>query len=268
MADDQRPKGPTMLVATEALQPPKLRIGKIGNNFTLPRTVSAVKLITGAVSALVAVGIFGSFTGYTLSAVMYSATIGAVLGVSAVSYSPLRDESLARWLGLKLKSRKGKTRTIRGKPVRLAVGVCYVEPSPRGPVQLVPGAIQVRAGTFDERGVRIAEMRWRSVDRPVIEYVPEKSRLDAYHSAAGARTGASAMEAFRAASLNPELPEDLVPSSTERPKRRRGRWEQDPDLLRRLYTAPSIYPEDDDLNPFQAEQPDDTDESGASVPTL
>ncbi len=229
-----------MLVATEALRPPKLRIGKLGNNFTLPRTVSAVKLLTGAGTALIFITIFATLVGWSVQSVMYSATIGALVGVGVVSYSPLKDESLARWFGLKVRSRKGKTRTIKGRPVRLAVGICYVEPPVKGAVQARPGAIPVRAGAHDDRGVRIQELRWRL---PVVEdtspavSMPSDAdlRMQRHRNASSVSNVAAAMDAWRAAASEPGLPEDFLPSSLDRPARSFGRWRQDPEQLRQLY---------------------------------
>jgi hypothetical protein len=225
-----------MLVATEALRPPKLRIGKIGGNFTLPRTLPLLPLISGGLGALIFAGLFSLIVKPSLASIMYSATIGGVFGAVLVTYSPLRGESLLRWLGLKYKSSKNKTRLIDGKPVRLAVGICYVKPPISGSVGIRPGSIPVRPGLFDERGVRLREVRWvsermlmeastkksRHVDQEPVEYTPRRPRAQ------------NRLAEYKAASAEPALPDDMIPTLAD-PARRFGRWSQDAEELRRLY---------------------------------
>jgi len=231
-----------MLVATEALRPPKLRIGKIGENFTLPRTVSAVKLITGSLSALGFIAIFGALLGYSVQSVMYLGTIGALVGVGIVSYSPLKDESLARWLGLRVKTRRGRIRMVGNTTVRVAVGICYIEPPVTGPVQALPGAVNVRPRTHDDRGVRIVETRWKipvvedSLDIPRLD-VPPFDKLDKHRRATGVSNVSAALEAYRSAASEKELPDDFAPRPEPRSHRPLSRWSQDASTLRSLYTT-------------------------------
>lgn len=227
-----------MLVATEALRPPKLRIGKIGQNFTLPRTVAASALIAGGVLAIVSIGIFCSLVGYSVQSVMYAGVVGAALGVFLVSYSPMKGESLARWLGLKVKTRGKRPRTVRGEHVRLAVGICYIDPPVAGPVQVKPGAIPVRAGSFDDRGVRLEERRW------VSEGTSNASRwhtsVDPSSSEASTRptSPAAAMAAYRQAAADSSLEGVPVPQVVPpRAIRRHGKWTQDTQELSELYRA-------------------------------
>jgi hypothetical protein len=269
---EERPRGPVMLVATEALKPPKLRVGKIGENFTLPRTVPAAALVSASFFGLVFIGIFGGFVGYTVQTVMYSAVVGGGFGVFLVSYSPMRGESLARWLGLKLKNRGKRPRTIKGESVRLAVGICYIEPPTTGPVLVSPGAITIRPGSFDERGVRLEEKRWASanpiprgsmppavapdprhhpghIDPPAAGQFPTSPAAAFPPQPRGVNT-ASAMAAFRAASANNEMagvvPKDL---SGFTPVRRFGRWYQDGEQLADLYRSRPQDPDVDDPEP-------------------
>jgi hypothetical protein len=250
-----------MLVATEALRPPKLRVGKIGQNFTLPRTVPAAALVVGSLLALVFVGLFGALVGYSVQSVMYSAVVGASLGVLLVSYSPMQGESLARWMGLKIKSRGKRPRLVNGQSVRLAIGICYIETPVSGYVQVAPGAIPIRPGSFDDRGVRLEERRWRSTE---LAPVTAAERFDVAWRDDDApvrpkqATPADAMAAFRAASSVSEL-EDFVPNHLPpiRPIRRHGRWEQDPETLASLYLHQRFYVTDD--------EPDDEDVEAGDV---
>lgn len=237
--------GPTMLVATEALRPPKLRIGRLGNNFTLPRTVPAAALISGALCALVAVGLFGAVVGYTVTSVAYSALVGALIGVALVTYSPLRGESLLRWLGLKIKSRRNRARYVDGFPVRLAVGICYIPNPNQGMVSMRSGAVQVRPGLFDERGTRRREAR-RVLPTWFVEQVRSSNEESSAHPGFTpvALAVGSRMEAFRTAAASSELPEDYSPAAPLT-ARRFGRWEQDATALRSLYVNQTLPEEGD-----------------------
>lgn len=140
-----------MLCATDALKPPKLRIGRIGGNVTLPRTVPVMSLVAGGIGGLVGLALIGAIFGYSIATIMYGALFGALSGIGMVTYSPLRGESLAKWFGLKLLSQRRQI-TIDGKPVRLAVGICYA-PQPRtGTFRLRAGSVRVPVGAVDERG--------------------------------------------------------------------------------------------------------------------
>jgi hypothetical protein len=229
-------KGPVMLVATEALRPPKLRIGKLGNNFTLPRTVPVVPLIVGSITGLISIGIFISFVGASIGSVSYSGILGALFGVALVTYSPLRGESLAKWLGLKVKSRKGRTRMMDGRPVRLAVGICYVAPPNTGQIDIRPGSVPVRPGLFDDRGVRVKDAIYKAnpisagqvyTPRQIFAPLPPSPKISVQERIA----------AYRSATQESVLPEDLP--EIEKSPRRFGRWSQDGDSLRNLYNTPS-----------------------------
>lgn len=253
-----------MLVATEALQPPKLRIGKLGNNFSLPRTVPLISLVAGALGALLSIAVFSALAGWSLAKVSYSGVVGAVIGVFLVTYSPLRGESLLKWLGLKVRSSRNRARYIDGKPVRLAVGICYVPDVVKGIVQLRPGSVPVRPNLYDDRGTRIRETRWALPDWFVEEVktsAPQpqerSSRLAAYRAAG---TAGSRLEAFRAASAGSAVPEGYTPMSVE-PGHRFGRWHQDGTQLQSMYYDSSEEEFSEDYAPAVEDSPTD-DEGG------
>lgn len=237
MAEQQ--DGPVMLVATEALRPPKLRIGRLGNNITLPRTVPAAALFAGGFGALLAMGLFTIVVGWSIASVAYSATIGAIIGVALVTYSPLRGESLLRWLGLKIRSSRNRSRYMEGAPVRLAVGICYIPAPNQGAVRMRAGAVQVRPGLFDERGTRHRESR-RVLPSWFVEQV-RAANPDPF--ATGRPSGpklspGSRLEAYRSAAAERTIPENYVPP-TSSGVRRFGRWEQDRSLLQSMYADAS-----------------------------
>ena len=242
MADQN--DGPLMLVATEALRPPKLRIGRLGNNITLPRTVPAAALFAGGFGALLGVALFTVIVGWTVASVAYSATIGGIIGVALVTYSPLRGESLLRWLGLKIKSSRNRVRYVEGSPVRLAVGTCYIPAPNQGAIRLRAGAVQVRPGLFDERGTRHRESR-RVLPSWFVEQV-RAANPDPFATlppTGPKMSPGSRLEAYRAVAAERAVPENYVPPSSSS-ARRFGRWEQDRATLQSMYGAATPFDED------------------------
>ena len=148
-------QGPLMIVATEALTPPKVRIGHIGGNFTLPRTVPLASLIAGACGALVGF-LFALVVDPGLTFMVFGIVIGGAAGVAAVTMSPLKGESLSRWLGLQLRTRRQRIK-LEGDVVQLAVGIALLKSATVGEVRLTPGAVNVRPSQYDERGVAISQ---------------------------------------------------------------------------------------------------------------
>jgi hypothetical protein len=142
-----------MLVLTDALKTPKIRIGHIGGNFTLPRTVPMASLVAGGVGAAVGLLLGFGFLGGTGPSV-YSAVICGAVGVFFVTWSPLKGESLLKWLGLRVK-RQRQNLSVDGEPVQLAVGIALVNEVILGAVRIRAGAVTVPASQYDERGVHL-----------------------------------------------------------------------------------------------------------------
>jgi hypothetical protein len=139
-----------MIVATEALSSPKVRIGHIGGNFTLPRTVPLASLVAGAVGAFA--GILVALVAIPgVQSMMYCAVLGGIAGVLTVTYSPLKGESLSLWMGLKLRTRRQNIK-LEGGVVQLAVGVALLKSATLGEVHIVPGAVNVPPSQYDDRG--------------------------------------------------------------------------------------------------------------------
>lgn len=154
MSDDREERrGPPMLILTDALKAPKIRIGHIGGKFTLPRTVPMATLLAGAGGA--AVGLlfgFGILGGTGPS--VYSAVVCGAIGVFFVTWSPLKGESLIKWLGLRVKSKR-QNLSVDGEPVQLAVGIAVVNEVILGRVRILAGAVSIPASQYDERGVHL-----------------------------------------------------------------------------------------------------------------
>lgn len=150
-----------MLCATKVLKPGPARIGSIGGGITLPRTVPVPVLIAGGIGFTLGVAfglvILGSFfTALTTGA------LGAAAGWVAVSYSPLRGESLGRWAGLEVTARLRRVK-VNGKTARVFIGICPAPDVAAGMVHIIPGAIDVMPGSVDDRGRFVVES-----DRPLV----------------------------------------------------------------------------------------------------
>jgi hypothetical protein len=253
-----------MLVATEALKPPELRIGKIGENFTLPRTVRVASLVAGGAGGFTGVVFVSVFVGMTLSGVLYGFILGALLGTALISYSPLRGESLGRWAMLRFKARRRRVDRA-GRPVRLAVGICYVEPVFEGQVRIVGGAVNVRPGQVDDRFAFVESegRRLNARQRLGLEQLPGEDDDDDVlaRPRRGPRRGAGrgagrgegagvsqrsvrslSLAGFRAATgeqtefeRRSALSLEDVPESKMSVRRRHGRWTQDREELADLY---------------------------------
>lgn len=153
MSDERRPIGPAMLVLTDALKSPKVRIGHIGGNFTLPRTVPLAALVAGLSGALLGLAL-GFFIIGGLQGTLYSSVLLGAAGVFVVTWSPLKGESMGMWLGLQANSRRKKL-TLNGEPVQLAVGIAVLGEVITGKVRIASGAVTIPPSQYDERGVPI-----------------------------------------------------------------------------------------------------------------
>lgn len=147
MSDDE--PGAAMVCATKIMNPGQIRIGRIGQQFTLPRTVPVRSLFAIAIGAVVGV-LFGRAIGGDSWVV--SVAICSMLGWGVVTYSPLQNESLMKWFELKIRNRT-RTRMVDGKRVITSVGGAVVTAPIAGMVSLRRAAVRVPAGQFDERGV-------------------------------------------------------------------------------------------------------------------
>jgi|LauGreDrversion4_1035100.scaffolds.fasta_scaffold02309_9 hypothetical protein len=161
MSEDVNPlsTGPVMLSMTSALKPPPARIAKLGNNVVLPRSIPLLQAAAGIVGALVGL-IFTTifiipFFGATLTTFGLGAGVFGGIGVLVVSWSPLRGESFAKWIGLSLEQIRLDRVEIDGIRAKAYIGVAPLHCSALGKVRIGAGAAEVVLGSVDDRGVII-----------------------------------------------------------------------------------------------------------------
>lgn len=146
-----------MIAATNMLRPPPAVIGSINKEMALPRTVKVSAVLSMGAFAILGFLTALIFLGAGIYALVYGVCGGAGVGWVLANYSPLQDESMATWLGLKASTaRAGKVR-VEGREARLFVGVAPLYRVAAGPVRLVPGAVPMPADRWDARGVPIPD---------------------------------------------------------------------------------------------------------------
>lgn len=148
-----------MLVMTSALKPPPLRIAKIGENVVLPRSIPALQAaaaLGGALVGLLLAALFvAPFFGLTfVSVALFMVAFGSG-GVVLVSWSPMRGESFAKWIGLNVNGLRLNKVEIDGLAARAYIGIAPLHCSALGELRVARGAVDVVAGSVDERGVLI-----------------------------------------------------------------------------------------------------------------
>lgn len=156
MAENPKPaQGPPMICATSAIRIGPTRIGHLFGKVTLPRTVAVTTLL--AVAAGVAAGLLLAMMvpGGGIQRFTYGGALGGTAGWFITSFSPLQGESLLSWVRLQLATLR-RQRLIGGRAVLLSVGVAPARREAVGRIQLNRSAVQVSAGSFDDRGVLIA----------------------------------------------------------------------------------------------------------------
>lgn len=157
--DEQRQEvtGPPMLAMTGALRPPPARISKIGENLTLPFSVQIDQLVAvsvGAFAGLLVVTLFVvPFFGGSIVLFGSGLGVGGFLGLVAVTWSPLKGESLKTWLGLSYGTTRKDKVVIDGVEARAYIGIMPLHCSASGEMRIVARAVNVPAGSVDERGV-------------------------------------------------------------------------------------------------------------------
>jgi hypothetical protein len=165
-----------MICATAVLKPGPARVGHIAGNITLPRTVPVVNLFAAGGGAFLMLGIVLIFTS-SLTSLVLAAAAGGSAGWAAVSYSPLRGETLARWFGLQITSRIRRIE-VDGRPARAYVGICPLPETARGSVRIIPGAVDVLEGSVDDRGRFLPRTEVFDLpSRPTPTWTPADPRL-------------------------------------------------------------------------------------------
>ncbi|MBC6458084.1 hypothetical protein [Actinomadura sp. HBU206391] len=153
MSDNDAVSGPVMLAATNMLKPPPAVIGSLNREITLPRTVRLATLAAVATGAVL--GFLGTLFlfGAGLYALLYGPALGGVIGWALVNFSPLREESMARWLGLQANQTRKRKLVVDGRQVRLYVGIAPLRRTAVGTVRMLPGGVPVDSVRWDARGV-------------------------------------------------------------------------------------------------------------------
>lgn len=154
--------GPVMLAMTNILRkPPPVRVGKITENFVLPRTVELRKLIAVSVGVLAGTILWvmpvGLFFSFSITSLLVTAAAGGFFGYLAVTWSPLRGESFGVWVSLSATNTRPGRVFIDGERVHVYLGVSPMGFVAAGSVRLESGAVQVPAGSVDERGVPLSK---------------------------------------------------------------------------------------------------------------
>jgi hypothetical protein len=162
MSDQEQTRtssGPVMLSMTSALKPPPARIAKLGNNLVLPRSIPLLQGAAGVVGALIGLTFTAIFIvpffGATLTTFGLGAGAFGALAVLVVSWSPLRGESFAKWIGLNLEQFRLDRVEVDGLQAKAYIGIAPLHCSALGSVRVTPGAAEVVVGSVDERGVLI-----------------------------------------------------------------------------------------------------------------
>lgn len=170
--EQQGPSGPIMLVATNMMRPPPTRIGKIGQDIVLPRTIPLLSVMAGAVGLLVGLMFtvpFGNFQTIAIGGIL-----GAAAGVAAATMSPIKGESFAKWLGLTVANGRATKVEINGRTAKVYVGIAPLSYTAAGTTRVVTGATSVAVGSVDERGVLITHSEVLSERRKVAAELTSK----------------------------------------------------------------------------------------------
>lgn len=122
-----------MLVCTSLLRPGPARIGSLGKNVHLPRSVQvnvAIATVLTAIPGLIAGSVLTQLVGGGITTIAVGGATGAMLGYVLVSWSPYRRESLLRVLQVVAASRQGRVSLLcdgvghRASDVTADVGTC------------------------------------------------------------------------------------------------------------------------------------------------
>lgn len=148
--------GPLMMAATAVMKQGPSRIGSISKDIKLPRTIlfkTFISVIIWGVLGMMIGAIFRSFT-----SVLYGGIIFGIIAYFATTFSPLKGESLSKFLGLTLKAQRQR-KFVNGKLVRTYVGLTPITRPAAGKTLLLPGAVNVSKLNFDERGVAVVRRK-------------------------------------------------------------------------------------------------------------
>ena len=151
MQDNER-HGPLMLAATAVLNPGPARISRLGPGIKLPRTVPIRTLISVGAGAILFLLPTFVFLSMDLRNTAIAAVLGGGTGWFIITYSPMKGESMSKWMGLEASARYSRKLTIDGQRAQAYIGICPITQLARGPIRIQMGHANVPAGSVDERG--------------------------------------------------------------------------------------------------------------------
>ena len=144
--------GPIMIAATKIIKTPATRIGSLGPNVTLPRTIPLASLISGSIGVVVGV-IVGAILG-SVSSILVSGILFGALGVLTTTWSPVKGETLFQWLGVQTTNRIRQTKIRLGDDtVALYIGIARLHRVNNDRTRIAASAVTVYPRQYDERGV-------------------------------------------------------------------------------------------------------------------
>jgi len=146
-----------MIAATAVLKPPPARIGRISKDITLPRTVEIRQLVAALIGMFIGLFLWvfpiGLLFSYSLMSLVYTAIAFAAAAVFLTTWSPIKGESFATWLGLSAVSTRGDKVVINGEKVKAYICTAPLHFSAAGFTHIKTSCVPVPYDSVDERGV-------------------------------------------------------------------------------------------------------------------
>lgn len=147
----------TMLAATSILKKPQIRIAKITDDITLPRSISLKSLLVGIAGFIIGILFYLIFYAllfsFTVVSFFFISFMFTIIAVGLSNYQPLRGENWSSWLNLQAGSARGGKVEIDGVRVKAYIGIAQLNYSASGKINVVSSAQEVLPGSVDDRGV-------------------------------------------------------------------------------------------------------------------
>ena len=147
----------TMLAATSILKKPQIRIAKITEDITLPRSISLKSLLVGIAGFIFGVVFYLIFYAllfrFTVVSFFFISFLFTLIAVGLSNYQPLRGENWSSWLNLQAGAARGGKIEIDGVRVKAYIGIAPLNYSASGKINVVSSAQEVLPGSVDDRGV-------------------------------------------------------------------------------------------------------------------
>ena len=147
----------TMLAATSILKKPQIRIAKITDDITLPRSISLKSLLVGIAGFIIGILFYLIFYAllfsFTVVSFFFISFMFTIIAVGLSNYQPLRGENWSSCLNLQAGSARGGKVEIDGVRVKAYIGIAQLNYSASGKINVVSSAQEVLPGSVDDRGV-------------------------------------------------------------------------------------------------------------------